>query len=71
MWRDPSIATRRAVVAGDGDTDSGASYGHALSWAAGKGPGPGERDGSVAFDVDGAKLNVLVVDRRTRAVVAR
>ena len=70
VWLDPSIATRREVVAVDVDTDSGAGYGNTLSWAAGKGPGLGERDVSVVFDVDGARLNALVVDRLTRAVAA-
>jgi inosine-uridine nucleoside N-ribohydrolase len=70
VWLDPTIATRREVVAVDVDTDSGAGYGNTLSWAAGKGPGLGERDVSVVFDVDGGKLNALVVDRLTRAVAA-
>ncbi|MCX6953923.1 MAG: nucleoside hydrolase [Verrucomicrobia bacterium] len=66
VWLQPSIAARRELLAVDVDTDSGAGYGNTLSWAPGKGPGLGEREVSVVFDVDVAQLNALVVERLTR-----
>lgn len=70
VWLDPSVVTRRETLAVDVDTDGGAGYGNTLSWAAGKGPGLGERDVGVVFEVDVAKVNALVVERLTRPVAA-
>ncbi len=67
VWLDPAIVTRREAMAVDVDLDHGAGYGNTLSWPAGKGPGLGECDVSLVFDVDVARLNALVVDRLTRA----
>lgn len=66
VWLDPSIVTRRESLAVDVDVDHGAGYGNTLSWPASQGPGIGEREVGVVFDVDVAKLNALVVDRLTR-----
>ncbi len=71
VWLQPEIATRRAVLAVDVDTDGGAGYGNTLSWAPGKGPGVGERAVNVVFDVDVEKLNALVVERLTRPMGGR
>ncbi len=71
MWLDPSIATQRETLAVSVDTDGGAGYGNTLSWAAGKGPGLGEREVSVVFEVDVAKVNALVVERLTAGVAAK
>lgn len=68
VWLDPSIATRRETLAVSVDTDGGAGYGNTLSWAAGKGPGLGEREVGVVFEVDVAKVNALVVERWTAGV---
>ena len=69
VWLEPAVATRRETLAVSVDTDGGAGYGNTLSWAPGKGPGVGERDVTVVFEVDVAKVNALVLDRFTRAVV--
>ena len=69
VWLEPAIATRTEKLAVDADTDSGAGYGNTLSWAVGKGPGVGEREVNVVFDVDVAKVNALLLDRLTRPVV--
>lgn len=67
VWLEPGIATRTEKMLVDIDTDNGAGYGNTLGWAVGKGPGLGEREVEVVFDVDVAKLNALVVERFTRA----
>ncbi len=66
VWLEPGIATRTETMAVDVDTDSGAGYGNTLGWAAGKGPGLGEREVAVVFEVNVEKLNALVVERLTR-----
>ncbi len=67
VWLDPSIATRRETLAVDVDIDGGgAGYGNTLSWPAGHGPGLGERDMSVVFEVDVPRLNRLIVDAFNR-----
>lgn len=71
VWLDPSIATRRETLTVSVDTDSGAGYGNTLSWAAGKGPGLGEREVKVVFEVEVAKVNALVVERLTAGVAAQ
>jgi inosine-uridine nucleoside N-ribohydrolase len=71
VWLQPEIATRRAVLAVDVDTDGGAGYGNTLSWAPGKGPGVGERAVNVVFDVDVERLNAFVVERLTRPMGGR
>jgi purine nucleosidase len=64
VWLKPEIATRTETLSVDIDTDgSAAGYGNTLSWASGKGPRVGEREVSVVFEVDLAKLNALVVER--------
>jgi purine nucleosidase len=54
VWLDPSLITRRATLAVDVDVDTSftAGYGNTLSWAAGEGPGLGERPVEVVLDVD-------------------
>jgi len=66
VWLQPEIVVRREAVAVDVDIDHGAGYGNTLSWPGGKRPGLGERDIDVIFDIDGAKLNHLVVDLLSR-----
>ena len=66
VWLDPWLATRSEKIAIDVDTDAGAGYGNTLSWPAGKGPGLGERDATVVFDVDVARLEQLIVERFNR-----
>ncbi len=69
VWLEPALATRVERLAVSVDTDGGAGYGNTLRWAPGKGPGVGEREVAVVFDVDVAKVNALVLDRFTREVV--
>lgn len=69
VWLQPAIATRKETMAVDVDTDAGAGYGNTLGWAPGKGPGLGERDVTVVFEVDANQLNALVLDRLTRLPV--
>jgi purine nucleosidase len=67
IWLDPTLITRRETLAVDVDTDGGgAGYGNTLSWPAGKGPGLGERDMSVVFEVDVPKLNQFLVEAFNR-----
>jgi inosine-uridine nucleoside N-ribohydrolase len=67
VWLEPGIVTRRAVMAVGVDTATdGAGYGSTLSWPAGQGPGRGERDVEVVFEVDVPALEKLVVDRLRR-----
>ena len=66
LWLDPGLATRRETLAVDVDVDHGAGYGNTLSWPVGHGPGLGEREVSVVFEVDVPRLNALVLDRLTR-----
>lgn len=67
VWLEPGIVTRRAVMAVGVDTGTeGAGYGSTLSWPAGQGPGRGERDVEVVFEVDVPALEKLVVERLTR-----
>ena len=62
VWLDPGIVTRREVMAVGVDTATeGAGYGSTLSWPKGKGPGLGERDAEVVFEVDVPRLENLVV----------
>ncbi len=70
VWFDPAIVTRRETLAVDVDTDSGAGYGNTLSWPAGKGPGLGERDAEVIFEVEVATLEKLVLQLLTSPVQA-
>jgi purine nucleosidase len=66
VWLDPSLITRSETLAVDVDTDGGAGYGNTLCWPAGKGPGLGERDMTVVFEVNVPKLNQSIVDAFTR-----
>jgi purine nucleosidase len=59
VWLDPTIVTRRETMAVDVDIDHGAGYGNTLSWAAGRGPGVGERDVEVVLDIDVARFEAL------------
>jgi inosine-uridine nucleoside N-ribohydrolase len=63
VWLEPTLATRTEILAVDVDTDGGAGYGNTLSWAAGKGPGLGERDINVVLDIDLARFEQWVADR--------
>ncbi len=67
VWLEPGIVTRRETMAVDVDTAAvSAGYGNTLSWPAGKGPGQGERDVEVVFEVDVPRLEALVAERLTR-----
>ena len=52
VWLDPSLITRASTLLVDVDTSFSAGYGNTLSWAVGEGPGLGEQQVSVVFDVD-------------------
>ncbi len=68
IWLEPSLASKTAGVAVDVDTAAdGAGYGNTLSWAKGQGPGLGERDVEVVFEVDVPRLEKLVVERLSGA----
>jgi purine nucleosidase len=56
VWLDPSLITKAATLLVDIDTSFTAGYGDTLSWAVGEGPGLGEREVSVMFDVDVARF---------------
>jgi inosine-uridine nucleoside N-ribohydrolase len=71
VWLEPSIATRVETLAVDVDTDAGAGYGNTLSWAAGQGPGLGEREIQVVFDIDLPRFEQCVVDSFNRAPPSR
>jgi inosine-uridine nucleoside N-ribohydrolase len=66
VWLDPTLITQSKQIAVDVDIDHSAGYGNTLSWPAGKGPGLGEQDVEVVFEVNVEKLNRLVVDLLTR-----
>lgn len=61
VWLDPSLVTRRATLTVDVDTSFTAGYGNTLSWAAGEGPGLGERPVEVVLDVDVARFEHLAL----------
>ena len=69
-WVEPSLVTRLERLAVDADTDHGAGYGNTLSWAPGGGPGLGEHDVDVIFDIDVARFEQWCVDAFTRAAPA-
>ncbi len=62
VWLDPTIVTRSSTLAVDVSTLAGPHYGGALTWAAGKGPGLGERDVTIIHGVDVAKLDRMFVE---------
>ena len=62
VWLDPSIVTRSQPLLVDVDTSFTAGYGDTLSWAAGQGPGLGEREVHVVFDIDLPKFEALTMD---------
>jgi purine nucleosidase len=67
VWLAPGIVVRRETMAVRVDTDAdGSAYGATLSWPAGKGPGRGERDVEVVFEVDVPGLEKLVGDLLTK-----
>ncbi len=66
VWLQPAIVTRQETLAVNVDRGEGAGYGNTLSWAAGHGPGLGERDVTVVFDVDVPALEKLTVEAFTR-----
>ncbi len=67
VWLEPSLATRRERLAVDVDTGAdGAGYGNTLSWAKGQGPGLGEPEVEVVFEVDVPRLEKLVTDLLAR-----
>jgi inosine-uridine nucleoside N-ribohydrolase len=65
VWLDPTLITQTKRIAVDVDIDHGAGYGNTLGWPAGNGPGLGEQDVEVVFEVNVEKLNRLVVDLLT------
>jgi inosine-uridine nucleoside N-ribohydrolase len=67
VWLEPGLVTRREVMAVGVDPGAdGAGYGNTLSWPAGKGPGLGERDVEVVFEVDVPAMERLVVGLLSR-----
>jgi inosine-uridine nucleoside N-ribohydrolase len=70
-WAEPSIVTRQERLAVDVDTDHGAGYGNTLSWPAGGGPGLGEHDVDVVFDIDVARFERWCLDAFGRAASPR
>ena len=71
VWLEPSLVSRTEKLAVGVDTGGdGAGYGNTLSWPAGQGPGRGERDIEVVFDVDVPRLEQLVLARLTAAAPA-
>ena len=62
VFIDPTISKRTARLAMDADISHGANYGATLSWPEGKGPGLGEPDVTVVFDVDVARLEGMFVE---------
>lgn len=71
VWLDPSIVTRSANLLVDVDTTFTAGYGDTLSWAAGEGPGLGERTVFVVQDVDVAKFEKMTLDLLSKPARAR
>jgi inosine-uridine nucleoside N-ribohydrolase len=69
VWLQPAIVTRQETLAVDVDHGDGAGYGNTLSWAKGQGPGLGERDVTVVFDVDVPALERLTVEAFNRPSV--
>lgn len=61
VWLDPSIVTRSKTLLVDVDTSFTAGYGSTLSWAPGEGPGTGEREVNVIFDVDVPRLERFTI----------
>ncbi len=59
------------MLAVEVETGSGAGCENTLSWAAGKGPGWGEREVNVVFEVDVAKVSAPVVEQWTSGVAAK
>jgi len=62
VFIDPTIARRTGRLAMDTDVDHGANYGATLSWPEGKGPGLGEPDVTVVFEVDVPRLEKMFVE---------
>jgi len=62
VFIDPTIARHTARLAMDTDIDHGANYGATLSWPEGKGPGLGEPDVTVVFEVDVPRLEKMFVE---------
>jgi inosine-uridine nucleoside N-ribohydrolase len=62
IFLDPTLAKHTGKLAMDIDTSHEANYGATLSWPAGKGPGLGEPDVTVVFDVEVARLEKLFVE---------
>ena len=62
VWLDPSVVTRSEPLLVDVDTSFTAGYGDTLSWAAGRGPGLGEREVHVVLDIDLPKFEALTMD---------
>ena len=72
VWLEPGLIVRRERIAVGVDTDAeGAGYGNTLSWPKGRGPGLGERDVDVVFEVDVGRLEGLVTGLLTRRAEAR
>jgi inosine-uridine nucleoside N-ribohydrolase len=61
VWLDPSIVTRSKTLLVDVDTSFTAGYGSTLSWGPGEGPGTGEREVNVVFDVDVPRLERFAI----------
>jgi inosine-uridine nucleoside N-ribohydrolase len=62
VFLDPSLAKHTRKLAMDTDIDHGPNYGATLSWPEGKGPGLGEPDVTVVFDVDVARLEKMFIN---------
>lgn len=62
VWLNPAIILRHGKLAIDVVTETGANYGGLLTWAAGKGPGLGERDVDMVYAIDVPVLESMFVD---------
>ena len=66
VWLEPELVTRTTTVAGDVNFNSGANYGHFLTWPAGEGPGLGEQDVELILDVNVEGVEALFVELLSR-----
>lgn len=68
VWLDPAIVKHHEVLATDIDVNQDTSgYGNTLSWRAGAGPGLGEPDADVVFDVNVPAFEKLYIKLITAA----
>lgn len=66
VWLDPKLIARSDQLDVDVDLSFTAGYGNTLSWAAGHGPGLGERPNLVVREVDVPAMERLMIDLLNR-----